>query len=70
MENKNNLIAKESTTQQNRVWVRISAACNNKCVFCLDSDAQDGRLIDEEKVKKEIRQGYKTEMENRVIISG
>ena len=70
MDNKQNLIDKEATTKQNRVWVRISAACNNKCVFCLDSDAQDGRLIDSEIIKKEIREGYKKGYENRVIISG
>ena len=70
MENKQNLISKEQTTKQNRVWVRISAACNNKCVFCLDSDAQDGRLIDEEIVQKQIREWYKQWYENRVIISG
>lgn len=69
MENKQNLIAKEKTTKQNRVWVRISAACNNICIFCLDSDAQDGKLIPEEKVKTEIREGFKKWYENRVIIS-
>lgn len=70
MQNKDNLIAKEATTTQNRVWVRIAAACNNKCVFCLDSDAQDGRLIPEDIIKKEIQDGFKKWAENRVIISG
>jgi len=41
MENKQNLLEKEKTTKQNRVWVRIASACNNKCIFCLDSDAQN-----------------------------
>jgi tRNA A37 methylthiotransferase MiaB len=48
------IIAKETTTKENRIWVRISAACNNKCVFCLDSEAQDGRLIPEDTVKTQI----------------
>jgi len=69
MENKDNLLAKEQTTKQNRVWVRISAACNNICIFCLDSDAQDGKFIPEEKVKSEIQKGFKKKHENRVIIS-
>jgi len=56
MDNITNLLAKEKTTKQNRVWVRISAACNNLCVFCLDSDAQDGRLIAQDIVEKEIRE--------------
>jgi tRNA A37 methylthiotransferase MiaB len=41
MKNKKNLLDKEKTTKQNRIWVRISSACNNKCNFCLDSDAQN-----------------------------
>jgi len=70
MENKQNLLLKEKTTKQNRVWVRISAACNNKCIFCLDSDAQNGILIDEKIVKEKIRNWFKKWFENRVIISG
>jgi len=54
MPSKNNLISKEKTQKQNRIWVRISSACNNKCVFCLDSDAQNGTFVDEKKVKEEI----------------
>lgn len=65
-----NLLEKEHTTKQNRIWVRISAACNNICVFCLDSDAQDGKLILEETVKTQIREGWKEWFENRIIISG
>lgn len=70
MPNQENLLAKENTQKQNRIWVRISAACNNKCIFCLDSDAQNGKLIDEDIVKKEIREGFKAWYDNRVIISG
>jgi tRNA A37 methylthiotransferase MiaB len=55
MPNKINLLKKEKTTKQNRVWVRISSSCNNKCLFCLDSNAHDGTFTDEEKVKEEIK---------------
>jgi tRNA A37 methylthiotransferase MiaB len=55
MPNKENLISKEKTQKQNRIWVRIASACNNKCVFCLDSEAQNGTFPDEEIVKKQIR---------------
>jgi tRNA A37 methylthiotransferase MiaB len=41
MQNKQNLLEKEKTQKQNRIWVRIASACNNKCIFCLDSDAQN-----------------------------
>ena len=70
MENKQNLLAKEHTIKQNRIWVRIAAACNNKCLFCLDSQAQDGTYPDEDIIKKEITDGFKPGMENRIIISG
>jgi uncharacterized Fe-S cluster-containing radical SAM superfamily enzyme len=60
MPNKNNLISKEKTQKQNRIRVRISSACNNKCIFCLDSDAQNGTFIDEKIVKKQIKDGFKS----------
>lgn len=69
MNNKQNLLDKEKTTKQNRVWVRIASACNVKCTFCLDSDAQNGTFPDPEQVKKEIRDGWKEGYENRIIIS-
>ncbi len=70
MQNKQNLLSKEKTTKQNRVWVRIASACNNKCLFCLDSQAQDWTFPPEEKIKKEILEWYKFWYDNRIIISG
>lgn len=67
---KQNLLSKEKTTKQNRVWVRISSACNNKCVFCLDSDAQNWTLSKEDDVKNQIKGWFKDWYENRIIISG
>ena len=69
MPNRDNLIEKERTTRENRVWVRIAAACNVKCVFCLDADAQNGKLISDDTVRKEIRDSYKPGVYNRVILS-
>lgn len=68
--NQSNLIIKEKTQKQNRIWVRIASACNNKCIFCLDSDAQNGTFPKEDIIKKQIRDWYKDGCENRVIISG
>ncbi|NCP76639.1 hypothetical protein GW830_00630 [bacterium] len=59
MPNQTNLLSKEKTQAQNRVWVRIASACNNKCIFCLDSDAQNGTFSDETEVKKQIYDGFK-----------
>lgn len=69
MNNKQNLLLKEQTTKQNRIWVRIASACNNKCIFCLDSEAQNGTFPWEEEIKKEIKNWYKVWFENRIIIS-
>ncbi len=69
MENQSNLLAKEKTTKQNRVWVRIASACNNKCIFCLDSEAQNWTFPDSDKVLNEIKNWFKEWYENRVIIS-
>ncbi len=66
----NNLILKEKTTKENRIWVRIAAACNEKCLFCLDADAQNGKLIDQTIIQDEITSGYKAGVYNRIIISG
>ena len=66
----NPLLSKEITTRENRIWVRIIAACNVKCIFCLDADAQNGTLIDDAKIREQIRDGYKPGMTNRIIISG
>lgn len=70
MENKKNLLAKEKTIKQNRIWVRIASACNNKCIFCLDSEAQNGTFPKEEKILAEIEAWFKPWFENRIIISG
>ncbi len=70
MQNKTNLLSKEKTTKQNRIWVRIASICNNKCIFCLDSFAQNGTFTEEKIVKKQIKDWLKPWYENRVIISG
>lgn len=70
MGNKENLLLKEKTTKQNRIWVRIAFSCNNKCIFCLDSYAHNWTFVDSEIVKKQIEEWFKKWFENRVIISG
>lgn len=69
MENKQNLLAKEKTQKQNRIWVRIASSCNNKCIFCLDSNAHDWTFVESDIVKKQIKEWYKKWFENRIIIS-
>ena len=35
----------ERVANETKHWVRLTAACNSKCVFCLDAEAQDGRFM-------------------------
>lgn len=49
------LLEKEQTTRENRVWARIAAACNEKCLFCLDADAQNGKLISDDIIRSQIQ---------------
>ncbi|NUJ97291.1 radical SAM protein [Candidatus Gracilibacteria bacterium] len=70
MENNEILLFKEKAVKQNRVWVRISNVCNNNCIFCLDSYSHNGTFVEEKLIKKQIKDGFKSGYENRVIISG
>lgn len=69
MQNQINILSREKVTKQNRVWVRIASACNNRCIFCLDSNAHDWTFTDDEVVKKQICEWFKSWYDNRVIIS-
>jgi MoaA/NifB/PqqE/SkfB family radical SAM enzyme len=57
------------TVNQMRHWVRIADTCNQRCLFCLDSDAHIGRLRSVEEVEREFELGLQRGAE-RVIISG
>jgi len=35
------VLEKEKATKQDRIWLRIASACNNNCIFCLDSQSQN-----------------------------
>ena len=59
-----------SKKEENRVWVRIINACNSACIFCLDSDSHDLRIIDEKEIQTKIKDSYKPWLYNKIIISG
>lgn len=64
-----NLEIKESAAQEVRKWVRLTSACNNRCMFCLDQDSQDGTLVPTEQIQREILEGRK-QGATRLILSG
>lgn len=54
---------------EKRYWVRLTYACNNNCIFCLDKESLDGSIVDFEKIKKELEKG-RSESYGRVVLSG
>lgn len=68
--------ALERTMEHERVaneikhWVRLTAACNSKCVFCLDAEAQDGRILAFSDICTEIDRGRAEKNATRIVLSG
>ena len=46
------------------------AACNSKCVFCLDAEAQDGRILAFDDITVEIDRGRIEKSATRIVLSG
>jgi len=59
----------EAAAHQKRNWVRLTYACNDRCIFCLDSDTHDGEMRDRNEVKEQILEGRRKGAE-RLILSG
>jgi len=59
----------EAAAHEKRNWVRLTFDCNNRCVFCLDSDTHDGRMRDRDDVKRQILDGRRAGA-TRLILSG
>ena len=59
----------EDAAHEKRNWVRLTYDCNNKCIFCLDSDTHDGEMRDPDEVKTQILEGRKKGA-TRLILSG
>ncbi len=62
-------IEREQTAREKRRWVRLTRLCNNRCLFCLDSEVQDGTVVEAEAVRREIERGA-SDGAYRLILSG
>lgn len=62
-------IAHEEAAHEKRNWVRLSYDCNNRCTFCLDSDAHNGTMRATQDIKVQIIEGRRRGAE-RLILSG
>ncbi len=63
------MIYPEHTAYEKRHWVRVTKACNNRCVFCLDRDMLDGHQVGLDEIADDLRRGRARGAE-RVVISG
>ncbi len=62
-------LQREDVARERRHWVRIARACNNRCAFCLDADAQDGTMVPAGEVEAELQRG-RSQGATRLILSG
>jgi len=60
---------REEAAHDARNWVRLTYACNDRCIFCLDSDSHDGEMRDPEAIKRQILDGRRAGA-TRLILSG
>ena len=60
---------KDAAVFEKRHWVRLTKVCNNRCMFCLDTGAQDGTVVPEDLVRQKIVDGKKNGAQ-RLILSG
>lgn len=59
----------EEGGSESRLWVRLTRVCNQRCLFCLDRDAQNGTFLDFEALRRELLRGRRLGM-RRVVLSG
>ena len=57
------------TAHEKRHWVRLTYACNNRCVFCHDSIVQSGEMVAPDILEKQISEGIDSGA-RRLILSG
>lgn len=59
-----------SEIKQKKQWVRLTRLCNNRCIFCLDKDAQNGTVISLKTIKKQLFLGRRNGAERAVLSGG
>ncbi len=61
--------AREAAAHEQRAWVRLTYACNNRCLFCLDRGSGRSERRPSADVRREILDG-RTRGADRLILSG
>ena len=65
-----NLFKKEEAVKIKRQWVRLTRVCNNRCLFCLDDEAQDGSCIDFSIIKNTLEKGRALKAKKAILSGG
>lgn len=60
---------KEKSATEKRHWIRLTKTCNNQCIFCLDSENQNGTFLSLKEIKNNLLKGREEKIK-RVILSG
>jgi pyruvate-formate lyase-activating enzyme len=61
---------KEQAALERRQWVRLTRACNNRCLFCHDVGSHDdSRLVPDQVIRADLERG-RAEGATRLILSG
>ncbi len=60
---------REAVAEEERCWVRLTRVCNNRCLFCLDSGAQDGSIAEMDEAVSAMKAG-RSRNAARLILSG
>jgi MoaA/NifB/PqqE/SkfB family radical SAM enzyme len=63
------ILYRESSAVETRNWIRLTHLCNNRCSFCLDSDAHNGTVVGLMNLKAQMVSGRKAGA-TRLILSG
>ena len=66
---KTQISQRERAANRTKHWARLTRACNNHCIFCLDKEAQNGSFISLEEIKEDLVRGRKNSA-SKVILSG
>jgi len=65
----NRLKQRNKAATKKHYWLRLTNACNNNCIFCLDKQNQNGTVRSLGEIKEEMRQGRR-EKAVKLILSG
>jgi MoaA/NifB/PqqE/SkfB family radical SAM enzyme len=59
----------KNMAENKKQWIRLTKVCNQRCLFCLDSECQNGSMVPVAAILKELRHGI-ARGASRAVLSG